>query len=101
MKVLSRINPNETYHRVSVKRSPSDDVVVSGLAITPSDIERLARNGIPVSVPNADSFYSVDSGLSVPPELRVDADRNSLWELSQAAKRRIMQARRREKDLLT
>ena len=101
MKVLSRINPNETYHRVSVKRSPSDDVVVSGLAITPSDIERLARNGIPVSVPNADSFYSVDSGLEVPPELRVDADRNSLWELSQAAKRRIMQARRREKDLLT
>lgn len=101
MKVLSRINPNETYHRVSVKRSPSDDVVVSGLAITPSDIERLSRNGIPVSVPNADSFYSVDSGLEVPPELRVDADRNSLWELSQAAKRRIMQARRREKDLLT
>lgn len=101
MKVLSRINPNETYHRVSVKRSPSDDVVVSGLAITPSDIERLARNGIPVSVPNADSFYSVDSGLDVPPELRVDADRNSLWELSQVAKRRIMQARRREKDLLT
>lgn len=101
MKVLSRINPNETYHRVSVKRSPSDDVVVSGLAITPSDIERLARNGIPVSVPNADSFYSVDSGLNVPPELRVDADRNTLWELSQAAKRRIMQARRRERDLLT
>lgn len=101
MKVLSRINPNEIYHRVSVKRSPSDDVVVSGLAITPSDIERLARNGVPVSVPNADSFYSVDSGLEVPPELRVDADRNSLWELSQAAKRRIMQARRREKDLLT
>ena len=101
MKVLSRINPNETYHRVSVKRSPSDDVVVSGLAITPSDIERLSRNGIPVSVSNADSFYSVDSGLEVPPELRVDADRNTLWELSQAAKRRIMQARRREKDLLT
>ena len=45
--------------------------------------------------------FSVDSGLEVPPELRVDADRNTLWELSQAAKRRIMQARRREKDLLT
>ena len=101
MQVLSRINPNETYHRVSVKRSPSDDVVVSGLAITPSDIERLSRNGIPVSVPNADSFYSVDSGLEVPPELRVDADRNTLWELSQSSRHRIMKARRREKDLLT
>jgi hypothetical protein len=101
MKVLSRINPSETYHRVSCRRGSCEDVVVSGLSITPSDIERLARQGVPVSVPNASSFFSVDSGLEVPPELRVDADRNSLWELSQATKRRIMQARRREKDLLT
>lgn len=101
MKVLSRINPNETYHRVSVKRSSFDDDVVSGLAITPSDIERLARNGIPVSVPNADSFYSVDSGLNVPPELRVDADRNTLWELSQQSRRRILKARKREQEHLT
>ena len=101
MKVLSRINPNEVYHRVSVKRSPSDDVVVSGLAITPSDIERLARNGVPVSVPNANSFYSVDSGLEVPPELRVDADRNTLWELSQQSRRRILKARKREQEHLT
>lgn len=101
MKVLSRINPFEVYHRVSCCRAPSEDVVISGLSITPSDIERLARQGVPVSVPNASSFFSVDSGLEVPPELRVDADRNTLWELSQASKRRIMQARRREKDLLT
>lgn len=101
MKVLSRINPFEVYHRISCRRAPCDDVVISGLSITPSDIERLARQGVPVSVPNASSFFSIDSGLEVPPELRVDADRNTLWELSQAAKRRIMQARRREKDLLT
>ena len=101
MKILSRINPFEVYHRVSCRRVPSEDVVISGLSITPSDIERLARQGVPVSVPNASSFFSVDSGLEVPPELRVDADRNTLWELSQASKRRIMQARRREKDLLT
>ena len=101
MKVLSRINPFEVYHRVSCRRDSSDEVVISGLSVTPSDIERLARQGVPVSVPNASSFLSVDSGLEVPPELRVDADRNTLWELSQAAKRRIMQARRREKDLLT
>lgn len=101
MKVLSRINPFEVYHCVSCRRAPSEDVVISGLSITPSDIERLARQGVPVSVPNASSFFSVDSGLEVPPELRVDADRNTLWELSQASKRRIMQARRREKDLLT
>ena len=101
MKVLSRINPSELFYRVSVKRVDSDEPVVSGLSITPSDIERLARQGVPVSVPNANSFYNIDSGLEVPPELKVDADRNTLWELSQQSKARIMKARKREKEHLT
>lgn len=50
MKVLSRINPKEVYHQVIVKRSSSDEPVISGLSVTPSDIERLARQGVPVSV---------------------------------------------------
>lgn len=101
MNVLSRINPSEPFYRVSVKRVPTDEPVVSGLSITPSDIERLARQGVPVSVPNASNFYAIDSGLEVPPELKVDADRNTLWETSQRSKARIMQARKREKDHLT
>jgi len=101
MKVLSRINSYECYHRVIVKRDDTDESVVSGLAVTPSDIERLARQGIPVSVPNASQFYTLDSGYDVPPELRVDADRNTLWETSQAAKRRIMKARKYEHENLT
>lgn len=101
VKILSRINPREVYHRVSCLRTASDEPVVSGLAVTPSDIEKLARQGIPVSVPNATNFYSIDSGLEVPPELKVDADRNTLWELSQQSKARIMKARKREKDHLT
>jgi hypothetical protein len=64
MKVLSRINPNEGYHRVVIARSSSDEPVISGLSVTPSDIERLARQGVPVSVPNANSFYNIDSGLN-------------------------------------
>lgn len=101
MIVLSRINPSEPFYRVAVKRVDSDEPVVSGLSITPSDIERLARQGVPVSVPNANSFYNIDSGLEVPPELKVDADRNTLWELSQQSKARIMKARKREKEHLT
>lgn len=101
MKVLSRINPNEGYHRVAITRSSSDEPVISGLSVTPSDIERLARQGVPVSVPNANSFYNIDSGLEVPPELKVDADRNTLWETSQASKARILKARKRERDHLT
>lgn len=101
MKVLSRISQNETYHRVIVLRHDDDESVKSGLSITPSDIEKLARNGVPVSLPNADSFYHLDSGLEVPPELKVDADRNTLWETSQLSRRRIMAARKREHEHLT
>ena len=36
MKVLSRINPNEGYHRVVITRSSSDEPVISGLSVTPS-----------------------------------------------------------------
>lgn len=100
IKCLSRL-PDKSFYRVTIKRNETDEPVISGLAITPSDIERLARQGIPVSVPNANAFYSIDSGLSVPPELRVDADRNTLWEKSREAKARILNARRREKEMLT
>lgn len=101
MKVLSRINPSETYYKVSVKRTLNDQPVISGQSVTPAQIERLAKQGIPVSVPNADQFMFLDSGRDVPPELKVDADRNTLWEASQRAKHRIMTARRREKESLT
>ena len=100
-KVLTRVPSAPIYAGAHCSRVDTEDVVISGLAITPSDIERLALNGTPVSLPNADSFYSLDTGFEVPPELKVDADRNSLWETSHLAKARILRARRREKDLLT
>ena len=69
-----------------------------GLSMTPSDIERLARKGIAVSVPNSDSFlYNDEKGWDIPPELTRDADRNSMWETSQPAKQRILDARRNDK----
>lgn len=99
-KCISRLGDTR-FHQVSVRRKSSEDPVISGLSVTPSQIEQMARNGIPVSVPNASNFFTVDSGRDVPPELRVDADRNTLWETSQAAKARIMRARRKEHDHLT
>lgn len=99
--VLTRVPSAPVYTGAYCRRGDTEDVVISGLAITPSAIERLALNGTPVSLPNADSFYTVDTGFEVPPELKVDADRNTLWETSHLAKARILKARRREKDLLT
>ena len=100
-KVLTRVPSASVYTGAYCRRDDVEDVVISGLSITPSDIERLALNGTPVSLPNANSFYSVDSGFEVPPELKVDADRNTLWETSHLAKARILRARRREHENLT
>ena len=101
MKVLTRIPSAPVYTGACCHRDDIEDVVISGLAVTPSDIERLALSGTPVSLPNANSFYSVDTGFEVPPELKVDADRNTLWETSHLAKARILRARRREHENLT
>lgn len=100
-KILTRVPSAPVYTGALCRRGDTEDVVVSGLSVTPSDIERLALNGTPVSLPNANSFYSIDTGHEVPPELKVDADRNTLWEISRLAKTRILRARRREHENLT
>lgn len=76
--------------------------VQSGLSLTPSDIERMANQGIAVSTPAAEQFtYDNDDSWDVPPEYSRDADRNSIWELSQVSKQRILNARRRDKARFT
>ncbi|QIR82380.1 hypothetical protein [Chicken microvirus mg8_45] len=84
------------------KRALHEEPVQSGLAITPSDIERLAQQGVAVSVPNADNFiYNNESGWEIDPVYARDADRNSMWEASQQAKHRIMRAKKRDEQRYT
>lgn len=84
------------------RRKEGESPVIKGLSMTPSDIERLARQGIAVSTPAADSFrYDNSDGWSVDPVYLRDADRNSLWELSKISKDRILQARQRDKNRYT
>lgn len=86
----------------TAKRCPHEKVVQSGLSITPSDIEKLARQGVAVSVPNADNFlYNNEVGWEVDPVYKRDSDRNSMWEASQIAKARIMRARKRDVERYT
>lgn len=100
-KPISRNESVDRNYRVRCVSTPDDQPVVQGLAITPSQIEQMARNGIPVSLPNADSFfYDTSVGNEVPPELKVDADRNTLWEMSKMARARILKARKREHESL-
>lgn len=80
------------------KRKSGEKVVTPGLAMTPSDIERLAKQGIAVSTPNADSFrYDEDTNSwAIDPVYARDADRNSMWERSQVARANILNARKRD-----
>lgn len=86
----------------TAKRLPTEAIVARGLAMTPSDIERLAKQGIAVSTPAADAFrYDADSSWTVDPVYVRDNDRNSLWELSKISKERIMTARKIDKQRYT
>lgn len=80
------------------KLLPSETPVQGGLSLSPSDIERLSQQGIAVSTPAADSFFSDNSGdnWTVSPEYMKNSDRNSLWELSKSSRERILSARRRD-----
>ena len=84
-------------------RRMDEKPVQSGLAITPSDIERLASRGIAVSTPAADQFkYDSDANSwSLSPEYTRDSDRNSMWELSHVSAKRLLNARRRDANKYT
>lgn len=79
-------------------RNENDDVVGQNLAVSPSDIARLTKQGIAVNTANA-SMFSFDANPSdgLQPEMRADADRNMMWELSQRARQKLLKVRRSDK----
>lgn len=79
-------------------RNENDDVVGQNLAVSPSDIARLTKQGIAVNTANA-SMFSFDANPSdgLQPEMRADADRNMMWELSQRARHKLLKVRRSDK----
>ena len=85
------------------KRKVGESIVQSGLALRPSDIERLARDGVAVSTPAANNFYHEQDaiGWDVDPVFQRDADRNSMWEASHVSRARIMAAKRRDHESFT
>lgn len=68
---------------VSYKRSKSDVIVQSGLAMTPSQMQRLSERGIPVSSQNLEGmFYDGDSRPSwdVPLDQQRGIDVATMWQ---------------------
>lgn len=74
-------------------------VTKEGLALTPSKIQELTDKGIAVSLPNANNFLSPQDGASwnVEPQFTRDANMASLWETEQLAKRKVVNAHKRDK----
>lgn len=80
--------------------TPFDIPVQSNLALTPAKVKELTDKGIAVSTP-VSSALDYD-GSSRPGDFTLDpmyangSDRNTLWEMSQTARQRILKARSRK-----
>lgn len=99
--LLVRGRKSQDYHfsTCSPKRLECEDCVISGLAVTPSMIEKLTQQGVAVSLPNSDNFLmDNDKSQTIPIELQRDTDRNTVWELSQSSKQRLLNAKRKDKE---
>lgn len=70
------------------KRRPGETVVQNGLAVTPSDVLRMAEQGIPASAQMNSSFIdgSANPGWDVPLEERRGVDIAQMWQFSKDAK---------------
>ena len=102
MKELNRLAIPSKPITCCPRLKPHESPVQSGLSLSPSDIERMANQGIAVSTPAADQFtYDNNDSWDVPPEYLRDSDRNTMWEMSQISKQRILQARKRDKARFT
>lgn len=97
MKILSRI-PNNPLVLCDCSFNKSIDIPVQqGLALRPRDVRRLTEQGIAVSTPaaNEGSFTASDKPSDFSMDLMFErgVDRNVIWEKSQVAKQRIMNAK--------
>lgn len=101
MKSRIKFPPFMAVQVTTPARQDDEPVVHDGLALTPSDVEKMASQGIPVSLANQSQFMNDDTnkGWSVPAEFQTNNDRNSIWELSKQAKSKLVQAFKNDKKL--
>lgn len=79
------------------KRRVGEDVVQNGLAVTPSDVLRMAEKGIPASAQMNASFIdgTPNPGWDVPLEERRGIDIGQMWQFSKDAKQKFRDAHAR------
>lgn len=79
------------------KRRTGEKPVQNGLALTPSDILRMAEQGIPASSANNPNLIdgSTENNWEVPLEERRGIDMADLWNERQNIKRKFMDAHKK------
>lgn len=79
------------------RRRRGESVVQNGLAVTPSDVLRMAENGIPASAQMNSSFFdgSQKPGWDVPLEERRGVDIAQMWQSSKDIKQKFRDAHAR------
>ena len=81
----------------SPKRKPDELKVTNGLAVTPSQMMKLARQGVPITAQNEQNFYDGDTNASwsIAPEKLRGVDPADLWTASMTARKKIRSATRK------
>lgn len=72
-----------------------------GLSLTPQRVKELTDRGIAVSLPNSQNFIAPSESKSwdIDPMFKRDANMCDLWEQEQLAKKRVMNAHKKDKQL--
>lgn len=82
------------------KRSKEDIPVQNGLALTPTEMMRLAQKGVPISAQNEQNFFDgVDNPTwDVAPEKMRGVDPADLWQLQKTSRKKVTSAKRINSD---
>lgn len=74
------------------RRHENEEVVKSGLALTPTEMDKMVKNGIPITPQNLGLTYEEGydkQNFDVSPEYRRGADIGELWEKQQSVNKRF------------
>lgn len=97
MDFISKLNGSGLICSSKPRRRPDELKVTNGLAVTPSQMMKMARQGVPVTAQNEQNFYDGDTNVSwsIAPEKLRGVDPADLWTQSMTARKKIRSAQRK------
>lgn len=93
------IHSPHLFRGCTVRRSPDDAPVQSGLAITPADMLIASQNGIPISAQLQSASFQdgeANPSMDLPLDLQRGVDMNQLWEAQKGIHRKVLHGHRED-----